>query len=804
MQTQTKIRAADLATFAQQISAHTKVLSLDCFDTLIWRHVAAPTDVFYDLQNQPEFKNLGINARLRIQTENLVRQLKLVQASTNEVTLFDIYRLGFPSLSVDLISHLMQKEIQQEKSICFAFQPTIELIKKAHTKGLKIILVSDTYFKETQLRDILAACLPAEVMKLIHKIYVSCDHQRSKSTGLFKTIINDLQINAHDILHLGDNIKADYEAALKQGLQARHLVQYNTELQENLRMQAVSACMLNPAIRNQHAYSNPLCGLLAMDTKSASTPEYTLGFATLGSIMFAFAQFLSSSIKPTLKEANTKIVFLMRDAYLPYLCCEVLNATPLGKQVRISRFAAFASSFRTQFDVDSYLADKINAKQYADMCRQLLLPDDVTENLLKKLENALNPSLDFLTFIHQEKILNLIFSASKTYFQRLVSYLKNEVNLQAGDKLVFVDLGYSGTAQTKLAPLFKQEMNVEISGLYLLSLDTADVTAQRDSLLNSTYFDDKSLTMLVNYIAVLEQLCTTSENSVIDFDIQGNPIYSDVAVSDYQNQKLKHLQAETLRFVAAAKNYVSEADMSQWRNVAAINLTRLIFFPTKAELDYLQHFEFDFNLGSKAILPVFDINKGITGLRRRSWLHSGKETMKNMRTNYPAEWRAASLELSLALMAQHRFGLEFALHDLSHRREQIQVLAILDGNWTPLMLEATPTYDGYYALLIPVVDANCHLAIKLGANYQWIELESAEFIKMNALYTRSEFEFSQNAEANLSVDQMNDKGGGLFECLSQDSALVFTPPSLLDNDRHILRLVFRPVVAREASEAAVA
>ena len=37
-----------------------KVLSLDCFDTILWRGVAQPTDVFFAMCNDPLFKKLGI------------------------------------------------------------------------------------------------------------------------------------------------------------------------------------------------------------------------------------------------------------------------------------------------------------------------------------------------------------------------------------------------------------------------------------------------------------------------------------------------------------------------------------------------------------------------------------------------------------------------------------------------------------------------------------------------------------------------------------------------------------------------
>ncbi len=43
-------KAAELADILESAPAGVRILSLDCFDTLIWRNVQAPVDVFADLR----------------------------------------------------------------------------------------------------------------------------------------------------------------------------------------------------------------------------------------------------------------------------------------------------------------------------------------------------------------------------------------------------------------------------------------------------------------------------------------------------------------------------------------------------------------------------------------------------------------------------------------------------------------------------------------------------------------------------------------------------------------------------------
>ena len=61
-----EIGAHELDTLLEQLPPQTKVLSLDCFDTILWRKVARPTDVFFSLQSLEPFRSAGITAALTI------------------------------------------------------------------------------------------------------------------------------------------------------------------------------------------------------------------------------------------------------------------------------------------------------------------------------------------------------------------------------------------------------------------------------------------------------------------------------------------------------------------------------------------------------------------------------------------------------------------------------------------------------------------------------------------------------------------------------------------------------------------
>jgi FMN phosphatase YigB (HAD superfamily) len=457
-QTTDKIMASQLATLLDHLEPAPTVLSLDCFDTLLWRKAATPADVFYTLQNHPEFIAAGLTAPLRMSAEARARQCKLFHQQGSEVTLVDIYRAHRATLTDTTIAALAQAELETEIAICYAFPATVALIREAARRGIAVIIVSDTYFTVTQLQTLLASALPADVLAAIQHVFCSSAYQQSKSQGLFTKVLHTLKQPAANLFHLGDNLTADYIAPRQLNIRALHVVRDTASLADLYRLQIITAAIVDPAIRSQRALHNPFHGILAADA-AAPKPETQLGYASLGPLLYAFATYLQKEVAELEQQGKTpKVLFLMRDAYLPSLACEVLAGQPMGYPVRISRFASFAASFRTVHDIDRYLLTVMPSQRFQDIVRQLGLPAKVAEPLIKTAERHAEPVAEFTRLIHRNDIVNIIFTKSTEYRQRLLRYLEKTIQLTPGDTLLCVDLGYSGTTQQLLTPVF-QDMN---------------------------------------------------------------------------------------------------------------------------------------------------------------------------------------------------------------------------------------------------------------------------------------------------------------------------------------------------------
>ncbi len=798
--TRTVTRASELLSLLDEYPS-IKVLSLDCFDTLIWRKTTSPVDVFYNLQHRPTFKSLGFSARMREKAEGRARDKMVFSQASSEVRLKDIYLAAFPNLTADQLANLMEEELQEEIASCYALPAMLDFMRAAHARKIKIIIASDTYLEEPQLRKILETTLPADAMSMISKIFVSCEHGKSKSQGLHAKIREKLQLNPRTILHIGDHITADFEAPKKEGLNAVYLKHQLDQITDLLRMQSVAGGFLDTNIRHLRGLVCPYRGVLAGANLSEDKPESMIGYASIGQIMHAFGRFIcDETARLRAQGKRVKVLFLMRDAYLPSLVCEAIAGNEIGKRVRISRFSAHAASFHSKDEIDKYLCDNAASERFMEMCKQLMLPESIASKITANANAAKHPPTEFIHQIRQPDILQTIMNESKAHTKRLIQHLKNEVNLERGDSLLFVDLGYSGTAQLLLEPVLRAELDVSVHGCYLIALRTPGWENSRRGLLDPSWCDDRTIHTLVEFIALLEQICTTNESSSIGYDEQGNPVYSETTISQQQHNKLRDIQSECLRFVRDAEKFFaasgSDVSLAILRDAALAELGRLLFFPSQAEINYLQSFQFDLNMGTKDLLGVIDVEKGLTGLRRRGITFMEKN-VKTMRTNYPAELRAASVGLAITMLSQYRVGFRLKINDMSLLRMQLNVIFIRNGQASQKLIEAIPTNEGYYALLVPVGQGNIKVGIQFGLACKWVQIESTELIATHSLYGHKESDHTIDAANCMMAEKMSDKSGGLFECENETSLLIYNPDGKEHVDNQVLRVIFRPVVERK-------
>jgi len=780
-----------ISLIAEQYFSGIDCLSLDCFDTIIWRSVYTPADIFYLMAELPIFKKYCINAEMRMALEETARRRKQLNQHTREVTLADIYRAYSRKLSDEEINELIAAEMSMELKHTYAFTPIVELMQAAFDQKKKIIIISDTYFGKKEVRMLLQKHLPSHIFNAL-TVYTSCDQGKNKSQGVHLDILKSLNIKPEKCLHIGDNMFVDYQMPKVNGIKSLHLVAHDDTVLKMHRMRNLGLGLVDSEVHASTAIHHPFASIFSSQQLGNQSDEKYLGYVTLGPMMYAFANYILQEAEKLKRDhQNVKLLFLLRDANLPHKIVNIINPELETHAVRISRFAAYAASFCSKQDVVDYLATVISGGRYKDICKQLQVPLSKMEKVFKADVSRQNRL--FEKAILSPEIINIIIANSANYRKRLMRYLENQAGVKSGDTLIFVDLGYSGTTQSRLAPVFKKEYNIDIVGRYLISLSVPEWQQSRAGLLDPSHYDNRLLLTLVTYIAMLEQLCTTVDKSVVNFNEKGEPIFADVSLNEDQYEKLSNIQRKCEQFAKDAKHLLSAQVLTPdtQRQVALAEIVRLIYFPTQNELDYLATFKFDLNLGTKDLIEMYSTEKGLDGLQRRGLFFMEKHA-KVMRTNYPAELRANSIELVITLLSQHRYGLQFSVGDVSFRAYDVPIYILQESGHARHIISARPTYDGYFSLVIPLGKGQYPIGIGIGENCHWVQIKALETIPIERLYSDVESLNTSDILGDVVFDQMERRAGDLYECMSKASLLLVQPQA--SKSDMVCRLTFRPVV----------
>jgi len=766
-----------------------RVLSLDCFDTLFWRKVIHPTDVFIALEHSPAYQQHGFTARKRTAAEGRARALNALVKGSNEVTLEEIYREMGGGLQAPAIAALIEAEIACEIQFGFIFQPILALIEHARARQMRVVIVSDTYLSSAHLRQLLFGTLPA-LEGLIDQVFCSADYGRAKGSGIWRDVLAALKVKPAEVLHLGDNYLADLDGPSSFGIAARHLVSFEPAVGAVLTQRQQVAAQIAPRGPTPMLAPQYFHGQLArVETFDAQA----LGYVSLGPIFYAFARYILGEVQNLEAQGRTvKVAYLLRDGHLPGRACEALAGEPLGSYLNISRFTALAASLDSDKAIITALEKIKGAGNHASALRQLLLPKADIQRLLGQLQAQDGGWPALAKAVLSKDIKAQIFERSKRFRQRLLAHVRQRTGVQPGDTLMFVDLGYGGTAQLTLDRVLRAELGVELVGRYLVANDLAFDDLDKRGLIDPSWADARLIGSLTQYIAALEMMCTADLPSTLDYAADGEPIFDAVHTSKAQSETVREVQDGCLRFISdfvhQADGFKPTLDAQQLRYGAAIDLVRFLYFPVAAELACLEGFKFDSNLGTDWQHPLLDLAAGEQALRRQG-LGYIKTNFQSARANVPMELRHTNLALSSLVFSHLRHGFDISPAGLSFRTESVDALVVNGDQFARHSLKGTATYDGFYAVRIPR-SARLDISVLLGAHYAWLQIESLQVIDPGLPADAVDLVLNQD----VLLEGMAHHGNGLFE-LDEQGFLYF--PRLAGEESNLAySLVFRPLMAR--------
>lgn len=196
------------------------VVSFDIFDTLIFRPLTSAKDTFMLIGERLEYFDFY---NIRVAAERKARELSYVKCGSREVTIWDIYEQIERVTGIDAQIGVAT-EFNVEKELCFANPYMKRVFDLLIANGKQIIIVSDMYYTETMLKELLENCGYTGYDNL----FVSCDYKTGKGGdgGIYK-IVKQIYGQEKTYCHVGDNLNSDIKSAENNGFTALHYQNVN-------------------------------------------------------------------------------------------------------------------------------------------------------------------------------------------------------------------------------------------------------------------------------------------------------------------------------------------------------------------------------------------------------------------------------------------------------------------------------------------------------------------------------------------------------------------------------------------------
>lgn len=510
-----------------------RLLSLDVFDTLLFRACANPDDVFemtaslateQGLFRRPtspaEFRSI------RIAAERMARRLD--RSGAGETTMEQIYRL-IPSSLGDL-ERIAALELETERAVGWLNPNMVSLIRACNERNIPVALMSDMYLSADQLLTLLAANGLED--RRLTAVLVSCELGGGKSSGrLFDRLLETFPgVAPGEIVHIGDNETADVQGAAKRGIRAIHYDVVPETIDSPFHWETVRHGAVLPEIRSLRklAGATELRGEAedirpgsgtgsgmksASDSSVPSAPEaglaaegddaerffYRFGAEMMGPFVHAFCDWV---LDRCLELDRTEVHPLMREAHL--LAPALENAAKLrGLSIRIvplyvSRQATLLASMDTFTERELSRVAELGPITIGELLAMLGVADQAPRALRERSDMAVSQARESALEAGAAEAA-FAFAAGNTVYEVLRAFLLAEParsrvlqtmaeqrtlllrhirqRCREPERLLTVDLGFNGTIQAAVDAAY-DHAGIARNHVHLMAVGT-DRSAER-------------------------------------------------------------------------------------------------------------------------------------------------------------------------------------------------------------------------------------------------------------------------------------------------------------------------------------
>ncbi len=455
-----------------QITAPYRMVSFDLFDTLVWRKIALEdvhrkTAEFADTaltgDDGPLPRGLLLHARGAHQEAVKRAGMASKTAYRNEVDLAEVFASALAPYIADArtrvraVEALIAYEIETERRALVVDPAMRDFARSLRAQGKTVILVSDMYFCEVWLRRLLA---DLDLLDLFDHIFVSASVGVTKHSGLlFDHVDEALGSRDWPRLHLGDNWTNDVAQPRARGWDALHYFNRRNEERKD--------ALERLARHRVHARRGAARGFLrAVENGPQAGAQGSHGGQTDRLTRLVAANFLGFAHEvwaEAVRGRYDRVLFLTRDGtiFRPLLE-EAVAQSGAGAHLELPTMGELALSRRSGAllalpapedpEWEGYLRDQTQWLQGgAASLAQVMRAFALTAQDVPQMHGQGAGDMTFDAAMATPALKSALAAALAAKQDRAARYLEQQGIFRPQQRILLVDIGYSGTVLKSLS-----------------------------------------------------------------------------------------------------------------------------------------------------------------------------------------------------------------------------------------------------------------------------------------------------------------------------------------------------------------
>ncbi len=580
-----------------------KIVSFDIFETLVFRDVAKPIDIFKKVGKSNLAKRYFCSPlsfqNYRISAE---KNARLNKNDSQEVTLKEIY--SYLPISKKIKDKFYKLEVEEEIKNIYINKQIYKWIKLAKHYNKKVFLISDMYLSKEDINKIVIEKLKDK--ELIDEVYISSEQKVTKYTSaLFTKIRTKIGFSFSQQLHIGDNFRSDYLVPKNLGI---NTILYNLDKNylESLNLEykyMQNRLPKNNNIRILSALQNPY-------KKKEESLYFNLGAMIYGPMLWEFNNWLDNVCK---KNKITQICFLMREGRVFKKFFDKVNRNKIDTKLI---YASRASTYISSLNFEEFLEKGINFYKF----RLYKVEDFYKKFKLEIKSEVVKEHKTLMCSQAEKKIINnkniLTYMSEDFFSQRdivkktienekkiVIDYIKS---LGIKKNSMIVDFGGGGSIIKNITSLDKNLF--KISALFYMHSFGYEVlnSIRQLSFLNFDKSSEKYIELIRRSPEFTENLFNGKTQSTNSYKIKKNkikPVFSQKNV--IKTKITKSFDKGIKSYFKMVKKYKKRELFTNYELL--LFLSRLIEIPTENEVKYLGDLDFEVGAGSSGCFKLLDM-----------------------------------------------------------------------------------------------------------------------------------------------------------------------------------------------------